>query len=189
MIMNKETDMAMSARTPDLRARLADGSLARAWLLDPARSTVSLHSRGMWGLLPVTGLFTDVAGAGVMAPDGRIRGRIAVTAASIDTGHTQRDEHLRSADFLHSGAHPDIVFTAERLTHAGDQATISGTLQVRGRTRPLTVPVTITLSEDDEIHIDAEVRIDRFDFGLTWNRMGMAARNSTISISAVFVGR
>src|SRR4029079_17079012 len=97
------------------------------------------------------------------------------------------DEHLRSADFLHSDAHPHIVFTAERLTPAGDQATVAGTLQGRGRTRRLTFPVTVTAEGDDEIRLDAEVRLDRADFGMTWNRMGMAANNSTIPVSAVFL--
>lgn len=181
--------MAMSVRMnePRLRARLADGSLAGIWLLDPARSTVRLHSRGMWGLVPVKGTFSDVSGEALVAADGTTRGRMTAASASIDTRNKQRDEHLRSADFLHSDAHPQIVFTAERLTPAGDGATVAGTLQVHGRTRPLSVSVTITAEGDDEVRIDAEVRIDRFDFDMTWNRMGMAAKNSTITVSAVFL--
>lgn len=181
--------MAMSVHLtePRLRARLADGSLAGVWRLDPARSVVNLRSRGMWGLAAVKGVFGDVLGEGVVADDGRASGRITVAAESIDTRNHQRDEHLRSADFLHSDAHPRIVFTAEQLTPAGNGAAVTGTLQMHGRTRPLTFPVTVTDLGDAAILIAADVRIDRFDFGMTWNRMGMAARTSTITVSAVFV--
>lgn len=180
--------MAMSARMtePRLRARLADGTFTGVWRLDAARSTVRLSSRGMWGLVPVKGVFGDVSGEGVVSADGRARGRITVAAASIDTRNQQRDEHLRSADFLHSDVHQDIVFTVERLTPGADGVMVAGTLRVHGRTRPMSFGVTVTAESEDEVRLDAEVRIDRFDFGMTWNRMGMAARISTVIVSAVF---
>ena len=181
--------MAMSVRMtePRLRARLADGSLTGMWQLDPARSSVNLSTKSMWGLAPVKGVFADVAGEGVLSDEGRISGRITVAAASIDTRNKKRDVHLRSADLLHSDAHPHIVFTTERITPAGDQATVAGSLQIRGRTRPITFPATITASGDDEVRIEAEVLLDRSDFGLTWNQMGMASMKNTITVSAVFV--
>jgi len=181
--------MAMSVRMtePRLRARLANGSLTGMWRLDPARSSVGLRSKSMWGLAPVKGVFADVTGDGVLSEEGRISGRITVVAASIDTRNTKRDVHLRSADFLDSDTHPHIVFAAERITPAGDQATVAGTLQIRGRTRPITFPATITASGDDEVRIEAEIQIDRSDFGLTWNQLGMASMKNTITVSAVFV--
>lgn len=42
---------------------------------------------------------------------------------------------------------------------------------------------------DGEIRLDAEVRINRADFGLTWNQMGMASMHSTLTIHAVFTRR
>lgn len=181
--------MAISVRMtePRLRARLADGSLAGVWQLDPARSSVGLSTKSMWGLAPVKGVFGDVSGDGAVADDGRAGGRVIVGAASLDTRNNRRDVHLRSADFLDSDAHPHIVFTAERITPDGEQATVTGTLQIRGRTRPLTFPATVTASGDDEVRIEAEVHIDRSDFGLTWNQLGMASMKNTISVNAVFV--
>lgn len=180
--------MAISVRMtePRLRARLADGSLTGLWRLDPARSTVTLRSKSMWGLATVKGAFADVTGEGTLSDDGRVTGHLTVASASIDTRIKKRDEHLRSAELLHSDAHPHIVFTAERITPAGDQVTVGGTLQVRGRTRPITFPATIVAS-DDEVRIEAAVQVDRSDFGLTWNQMGMASMNNTITVSAVFV--
>jgi polyisoprenoid-binding protein YceI len=181
--------MAMSVRMtePRLRARLADGSLTGMWQLDPARSGVNLHTKSMWGLATVKGVFADVTGEGVLSNEGRISGRITVAAASIDTRNKKRDVHLRSADLLDSDAHPHIVFTAERITPTGDQATVAGTLQIHGRTLPITFPATITASGDDEVRIEAELQVDRSDFGLTWNQMGMASMKNTITVNAVFV--
>jgi polyisoprenoid-binding protein YceI len=140
----------------------------------------------MWGLAAVKGVFGDVSGEGVLSDDGRISGRLTVAAASLDTRNKRRDVHLRSADFLDSDAHPHIVFTVESLTPAGDRATVAGTLQIRGRTRPLTFPATITAA-DDEVRIEAEVQVDRADFGLTWNQLGMASMTNTLTVAAVFV--
>jgi polyisoprenoid-binding protein YceI len=184
----EEDDMSISVRMtePRLRARLADGSLAGLWRLDPARTTVGLHTKSMWGLAPVKGVFGVVSGEGVLSGDGKVTGRITVDAASLDTRNKKRDVHLRSEDFLHSDAHPHIVFTVDGVTPAGDQATVAGTLQIRGRTRRLTFPATVTAS-DDEVRLDAEVRIDRSDFGLTWNQLGMASMQNTITVGAVFV--
>jgi len=181
--------MAMSVRMtePRLRARLADGSLTGAWTLEQAQSSVKLHTRAMWGMAPVNGVFAEVTGEGVLSDDGRVSGRIAVASASIDTRNTKRDVHLRSADMLDSDAHPEIVFTVERITPAGDQATVAGTLQIRGRTRPITFPATITASGEDEVRIEADVHIDRSEYGLSWNQLGMASMKNTIAVNAVFI--
>jgi polyisoprenoid-binding protein YceI len=181
--------MTMSIRMtePRLRARLADGSLTGVWRLDPAQSSVHLRSKSMWGLAPVKGAFGELSGEGSLSADGQASGTISVASASIDTKIKKRDAHLRSAEFFDSDTYPYIVFTAERLTLVGEQIMAAGTLQVRDRTQPLTFPVTITASGDDEVRIDAEVHIDRSDFGLTWNQMGMASMKNTITISAVFV--
>lgn len=172
---------------PTLRARLADGQLAGAWTLDPSRSTVHLQSKSMWGLAAVKGVFTELSGNGVLSPGGEASGTISVGTASIDTKMKKRDEHLRSAELLDSGNYPHIVFTAQRLTLTADGLTVGGTLQVRDRTRPLTFSVAASTAGEDAVQLDAEVIIDRSDFGLTWNQMGMASMQNTITISAVFV--
>src|SRR5450755_3768486 len=78
-----------------LAAQLADGSLAGTWTLDPARSTVALKSKAMWGLSAVKGTFTDVTGAGAVSPTGEVTGQITVATASLDTKNARRDKHLR----------------------------------------------------------------------------------------------
>ena len=170
---------------PKLRTRLADGSLAGVWTLDPSRSTAALRSRSIWGLVPVKGSFGQLSGEGAVSETGEVSGEIRVGSASIDTKVKKRDAHLRSADFFESDNHPHIVFKVQRLTLTGEEATVTGTLQVRDRTLPLTFPVAISASGDETVQLDAEVGVDRSDFGLTWNQMGTSMKN-TLTIRAVF---
>jgi polyisoprenoid-binding protein YceI len=181
--------MAANARTidPKLESRLADGSLAGQWMLDPSRSSVSLQSKAMWGMASVRGGFSDVSGRAVILPSGEASGTISVGSESVSTKNAQRDKHLRSADFFESDVHPHIVFTAQQVTLGGDGATVTGTLQVRDRTRPLTVPVAVSALDDDAIQLDAEVQIDRSDFGLTWNMLGATSMKNTLTVRAVFI--
>ena len=109
-----------------------------------------------------------------------------MAAASIDTKITRRDRHLRSADFFDSGNYPDITFTADGVRPSGQGVAVTGALTVRDRTRPLSFNAAATVQGDGEIWLDAEVRINRADFGLTWNLMGMVSLNNTLTIHAVF---
>jgi polyisoprenoid-binding protein YceI len=88
---------------PPVRALLTAGALAGEWVLDPRESNIRLKRRSMWGLAPVSGVFREVSGNGTVSPDGEVNGTVTVTAASIDTGNTRRDTHLRSADFFDCG--------------------------------------------------------------------------------------
>ncbi|HUY44721.1 MAG TPA: YceI family protein [Streptosporangiaceae bacterium] len=169
-----------------LRAQLTDGSLAGSWTLDPARSTAALRSKSMWGLAPVKGVFRDLEGSGTVSAAGEVTGSIALATGSLDTKNTKRDTHLRSADFFLSEKYPAITFSVGTLVPASEGVTISGTLTVRDRSLPISFPATVALASDSEVVLDATVQVDRSEFGLTWNQLGMASMNSTITIHAVF---
>jgi polyisoprenoid-binding protein YceI len=173
---------------PEVRALLAGGALAGEWVLDPGESGIRLKSRSM-GLIPVSGVFGEVSGTGTVAAGGAVSGTVTVAAASIDTSNTRRDEHLRSADFFDSGNHPDITFTADGIRASGRGAAVTGTLTVRGRTRPLAFAAAASVRGDGGICLDAEVHVNRADFGLTWNRLGMVAVHTTLTIRAAFTRR
>ena len=93
-----------------LREQLANGSLAGRWTLDPAQSTAMLHTKSMWGLAPVKGVFREVEGSGKVSPTGEVTGRIALATGALDTKNARRDTHLRSADFFLSEKYPAIIF-------------------------------------------------------------------------------
>jgi len=172
-----------------VQALLMDGALAGEWVLDPRGSSIRLKSTSMWGLASVNGVFSEVSGNGTVSADGEVSGTVRVAAASIDTGNARRDAHLRSADFFDSGNHPDITFTVDGIRPSGQGAAVTGALTVRDRTRPLSFAAAASVQGDGEIWLDAEVHINRADFGLTWNQMGMASMNNTLIIHTVFARR
>lgn len=181
---------------PALQGLLTSGNLAGAWVLDPSASSVRLKSKVM-GLIPVNGRFGQITGGGTVGPDGRVRGTLVIAAASLDTGNKRRDTHLRSADFFDSDHHHDITFTADGIRLREPGAVLAGTLTVRGQTRPLSLPAAVASHGDanangsgsgsGEIRLDARVRINRADFGMTWNALGLTSMSATVTVHAVFI--
>jgi polyisoprenoid-binding protein YceI len=174
---------------PPVQALLRDGSLAGEWVLDPHKSSIALKSRSMWGLAPVNGVFREISGNGTVSPDGEVSGTVTVAAASIETRNTRRDTHLRSADFFDSARYPDITFTANGVRPSGQRTAVAGALTVRDRTRPLSFDAVASVQGDGEIWLDAEVHVNRADFGLIWNQMGKTSMNNTLTIHMVFTRR
>jgi polyisoprenoid-binding protein YceI len=183
--------MAPSAQmtAPALQELLQNQALAGEWVLGSSRSTVQLKSRSMWGLVPVKGEFRQVSGTGTVSPAGDVSGAITVSAASIDTKNTRRDTHLRSADFFDSDHYPEITFTVDSVRPAGQGVTVAGTLTVRDRAQPLTFAATASVHGNSEVWLDAQVQVNRADFGLTWNQMRTASMNNTLTIHAVLTKR
>lgn len=169
-----------------LHTLLQDAALAGDWSLDASRSTVGLKTKSMWGLAPVKGVFREVTGEGTVAPDGKVTGTIRVAAASIDTQINKRDNHLRSADFFDVDNSPDITFVAGGAAPSSDGVTVTGTLTVRDRSKPVSFPATVSVPGSGEVWLDAEIQVNRADFGLTWSQLGMASMRNTITVHAVF---
>jgi polyisoprenoid-binding protein YceI len=168
-----------------LQALLQDGKLAGSWTLDPARSEVRLESRHTWGLRPLHGVFRQVTGSGEVTAAGAATGIITVAAGSVDTKNRTRDKHLRSADFFDIAKHPDITFAVDGVSPADGGVRITGQLTVRGTTRPAAFDATVSAT-GDEVRLDGKLPVNRADFGLTWNRIGIAPMDNTIVIHAVF---
>jgi polyisoprenoid-binding protein YceI len=172
-----------------LRALLNGGVLAGEWVLDPRQSSIRLKNKSVAGLVRVNGIFREASGNATVTADGEVSGTLRVAAASIDTKNTRRDNHLRTTDFFDSANHPDITFTADGVRPSGAGVAVTGTLTVRDHTRPLSFDAAASVPGDGEIWLDAEVQINRADFGLTWNQLGMISMGNTIAIHAVFTRR
>ena len=171
--------------TSALQAQVGDGTLAGSWILDPARSEVRLESRHTWGLRPVHGVFRQVTGNGTVTAASQVTGTLTVAAGSIDTKNKMRDKDLRSAKLFDIANHPDITCTVDGMQPASGGVRVTGSLTVRGRTRPVSFDATVA-SVVGEVWLDGEVPVNRADFGLTWNMMGIASMNNTIVVHAVF---
>jgi polyisoprenoid-binding protein YceI len=171
--------------SPALQALLEEGTVAGSWKLDPARTEVMLRTRHTWGLRPLHGVFRRVSGGGTVTAAGGVSGTVTVAAESIDTKNPVRDRHLRSEDFFDIAAHPDITFTVDGVSPADGGVRVSGSLTVRGRTRPTSFDAKVS-SVEGEVWIDGELQVNRAEFGLTWNWIGIASMDNTIAIHAVF---
>jgi polyisoprenoid-binding protein YceI len=168
-----------------LQALLDDGKLAGSWTLDPARTEVLLETRHTWGLRPLHGVFRQVSGNGTVTAAGDATGIITVNAESIDTKNPQRDKHLRSGDFFNIAVHPDITFAADGVSPTGDGVRVTGTLTIRDRTRPASFDAKVSVA-DGEVRLDGTIQVNRRDFGMTWNFIGIAAMDNSIVVHAVF---
>jgi len=171
--------------SPELQGLLRDGQLAGSWTLDPARSEVRLKTRHTWGLLPLNGIFHQVSGNGTVTPNGDVTGVITVAAESVDTKNARRDKHLRSPDFFHVEDHPEFTFAVDGVTLTDGGVRVNGSLTVRGHTRPASFGATVSRA-DGEVSLDGELPVNRSDFGLNWNFLGIASLHSTIVVHAVF---
>ena len=156
------------------------------WKIDPAHSIVEFAVKHLM-ISTVKGRFTDVEGEIVIAGDDPSKSSVSATlkSASIDTRTGQRDEHLRSPDFLDALNFPEISFRSTRITGDSTDFKVTGDLTIRGVTRQVTLDATNEGSGKDpwggeRIGFSASTKLDRRDFGLTWNQ--------TIEAGGVLVG-
>ncbi|NGO48556.1 YceI family protein [Streptomyces ureilyticus] len=157
------------------------------WQLDPARSTVAVRQKTMWGMVTVNGTFAGVTGDGEVRPDGSASGTVTLDAASLDTKHEKRDKHLRSADFFDVDRHPAITFAVRScVPRTDDTVEVSGQLTVRGISRPQSFTARVTDSTADAVTLAAELTVDRAEFGMTWNQLGMMRGLTTITTTLRF---
>jgi polyisoprenoid-binding protein YceI len=146
------------------------------WKIDPTHSDVEFAVKHLM-ITTVKGRFSDVEGEIVIVPGNPSASTVSATikAASIDTRAGQRDDHLRSADFLHAESFPEITFRSTRITGDGSAFKVIGDLTIRGTTREVTLDATNEGSTKDpwggeRIAFTAKTKIDRRDYGLTWNQ-------------------
>ena len=124
-----------------------DASPTTTWTLDASHTAVEFSAKHMM-ITTVKGRLADVRGT-VTIDEGRPeRSRVDVElgAASLDTRTEQRDQHLRSADFLDSENHPTITFKSRRIEgakfEAGHGFRVVGDLTIRSVTREVTLDAT-----------------------------------------------
>lgn len=157
------------------------------WHLEPTASTVAIKHKTMWGMVTVKGAFTAVRGEGEVAQNGTAQGTVTVGAASIDTKNTKRDTHLRSADFFDVEKHPDITLAIRDVKlDSDDTAKVSGQLTVRGISRPLALTARVVPAGRDTVTLTTEFTVDRDQFGMSWNQMGMIRGLAIVTASLRF---
>jgi polyisoprenoid-binding protein YceI len=150
------------------------------WQIDPAHTTVEFSVKHMM-FTTVRGRFTDLKGtinADDQNPD-QSSVTVDINAKSIDTGVADRDNHLRSADFLDVEKFPTITFRSRRVEGAtgkeGDRFKITGDLTIHGKSKEITLDATYGGQGKDpwgkqRAGANARCEIDRREWGLEWNQ-------------------
>ena len=146
------------------------------WKIDPAHTSVRFSAKHMM-ISTVRGQFKsviaevdwdeqDVTNSSVVA---------TIDASSLVTGVDMRDNHLRSADFLHVEQYPDVTFKSTRIEPKGDnEYKIHGDLTIRGVTKPVVLDTTyegqgVDPYGNEHAGFTAKTTINRKDWGLEWN--------------------
>ncbi len=147
------------------------------WNIDTVHSNVDFIVRHMM-VTNVRGTFDEVSGTIEFDPENPAATTVdvSVNVASVNTGAADRDNHLRSADFFEVEKFPAMTFKSTGVEITSDTtATMTGDLTIRDVTRPVTLQVEYlgTGSSpfgDVRAGFEATGKINREDFGLTWNQ-------------------
>ena len=173
--------------------------LAVDYQVDQAHTNVGFRVSHMV-IAKTTGSFNDFDASFHFDPEDMSKFSLMATiqADSIDTANGQRDNHLRSPDFLDVASHPTITFRSTGLSMMDDGYVVTGDLTIRGVTKEIDLPVTITgpveFRGNMVIGVSGRATIDRHDFGVSWSRSldngGLVVANEVeIEIDAEFMTR
>lgn len=145
------------------------------WTIDPTHSEVGFKVKHM--------MFTNVSGqfdtydATITTEDfDFLTSKIEFSADidSINTGNSDRDNHLKSADFFDAEKNPKLTFVSSSLVKKGDDHELTGELTINGITKTVKLETEVSgLLKDPwgntKVGLNATGKINRTDFGLTWN--------------------
>ena len=147
------------------------------WVVDPMHSEVQFKVKHLV-ISSVTGFFKSFEGSMETEGDGFEDAKIsfAIDIDSIDTNQSQRDGHLKGADFFDAEKYPQITFTSTSFKSAGeeDEYKLTGDLTVKGVTKSVTLDAEFGGSADDfygntKAGFEVTGKINRKEFGLTWD--------------------
>ncbi|MGI5327143.1 YceI family protein [Actinomadura nitritigenes] len=151
--------------------------VAGTWTIDPLHSGVGFTIRHLM-VSRVRGRFGAFEGT-VVTGDDPLRSEVTATIdlSSIDTGNAQRDEHVRSADFLDVEKYPEMTFRSTGVRGDGDDLLLDGELSLHGVTKPVTLKLVVegfgpdAFRQDDPFKgaragFTATGEISRLEFGV-----------------------
>lgn len=154
---------------------LVSGAQATEYKIDPAHTTVTFSIRHV--VSKVRGQFNTVDGSFNYDPKDlkKASGSITIDPASVDTHTPKRDADLRSPNFFDVEKFKSLTFVITSVTQKGTDLKVNGDLTIHGITKPVTLNTTFNGEGQDpwgnkSIAFTAATRIDRKDYGLTWNK-------------------
>jgi polyisoprenoid-binding protein YceI len=161
----------------DQTTRTVDDRLVPAvgmWTIDPTHTTISAVARHLM-VTKVRGHFASFSGSFKVAEDPKDSTvEITMDAASITTGAEDRDNHLRSADFLDVENYATLTFRSTSVEEDGDTWKLTGDLTIRDITKPISLDLEFLGVTNDpwgnaKAAFEASAELERKDWNLTWN--------------------
>ena len=159
---------------------------AGTYQIDPSHSSVSFEVRHL-GLSKVRGGFDSFSGTVTIAEDPTASSvEVDLDAATFTTGSEDRDNHVKSGDFLDVETYPKLTYRSTAVRQAGDGWQVDGELTVKDVSRPVTLDVEFEGAGQDpwgngRIAFAASAEIDRSEWGINWNQ--------TLETGGVLVGK
>jgi polyisoprenoid-binding protein YceI len=155
---------------------LSAAAQTSTWNIDPNHSTAQFTVRHL-AISNVSGAFTKVTGNVVLNEKDITQSQVNATidASSVDTRVPNRDQDLRSPNFLDVEKYPTLEFKSKRVVKNGDKLQLVGDLTLHGTTREVTLDVdgpTPELADpwgNLRRGFSATTTINRKDFGVVWN--------------------
>ena len=161
--------------------------------IDPAHTSVGFSVRHM-GVSNVKGHFDEFVGSLVLDNGSVQEANATIQVKSVNTGIEKRDNHLRTADFFEAAKYPEITFKTKRVEKSGDQTILIGDFTMRGVTKEVRLPTTLSGPVKDpqgntRIGLEAKTTVNRKDYGMKFNAVMetgglMVGEEVTIEINA-----
>lgn len=170
--MNRSLAFALFATT-----LAAPAARAEVWEFDASHTAATFQVRHMM-VSNVRGEFGKVTGKVDWDGKDLTRATIEATidASTINTREPKRDAHLRSPDFFDVAKHPALTFKSKKVTGGKGRYKVVGDLTIRGVTKEVTLDVLGPSAPakspwgSTSVGVSATTKINREDFGLTWNK-------------------
>lgn len=145
--------------------------------IDSAHSSAQFSVRHMM-VSNVKGQFSKMSGTFFFDPKDPAASKIdaVIDATSINTGNAKRDGHLRNPDFFDTEKYPTLTFKSKQAWKSGERIHVKGDLTMHGVTKEVVLDVEAPTPElkdqqgNARIGASATTKINRKDWGLTWNR-------------------
>lgn len=148
---------------------------ATIWAIDPSHTVAEFAIKHMV-VATTKGRFKGVEGTIRLDEQDPAGSSVEVTigVATIDSGDEKRDGHLKSPDFFDVATYPTITFKSTEIHGSGDRFQVHGDLTIRDVTKPVVLEVERlgggkTPFGTEILAYEAKTKINRKDFGLTWN--------------------
>jgi polyisoprenoid-binding protein YceI len=144
---------------------------AGTWGLDAVHSAVGFEVEYLGGTFK--GSF-DAIDATLVVDDDSVSLEGSAKVASVNVKDENLAAHLQSPDFFDAERYPEIRFTAKNVSLDGETVKVEGDLTIKGVTHDADVTGTVTSPLTDaygreRIGLKLETRVDRTQFGVTWN--------------------